>query len=427
MKKLSFIFLIVQLLLIELISQNCITPVDWTITKDTLDNFYKQHDLFFASEYVGYTTGVRGTMRKTKDSGETWDILHDFEGMGTSVLMRTLYFVDEQIGFASGDGENDPSNNIDTDAEFLRTVDGGITWEKNFVDSINRVTDLKFFDAHHGLAVCSANNNTDPIGRTFDSGKTWTFLDIKITRADEGKFILAGSRVLLYGTDKLDFTKNILFEIKEDGTIDYSLTSPPEKSRFYFYDEHIGFARTTERGYKTIDGGFTWTEIDFPKINLWSIVHFADTNNGVVANTIYEEWLPVGLEIYATKNGGETWERYESSDLCAIEGRLSYSAKKGEIHFHAGIFNGILRFDSINQVENKSQKVKIYPNPVGDFINLTHLENSKFNAQIYNLAGQKLYTGEATSRIRTDILPEGYYILKLFSDDKNYSFPFIKQ
>ncbi|MBK9583036.1 MAG: hypothetical protein IPO48_14355 [Saprospiraceae bacterium] len=80
--------------------------------------------------------------------------------------------------------------------------------------------------------------------------------------------------------------------------MDYSLTTPPGHCNFYFYNDNIGYASTYDKGYKTTDGGITWSEIDLPVADPWSLVHFADQNNGIIANTIYE------AETLAGKPGG---------------------------------------------------------------------------------------------------------------------------
>ncbi|MFZ1704856.1 MAG: T9SS type A sorting domain-containing protein [Saprospiraceae bacterium] len=435
MKHILFTLLIMQFGFDEvIISQDCTLPVNWRIEKDTMPGFSKQHDLFFASDKIGYTTGVRGTLRKTIDGGKTWEIIHGLQGMGTRAIMRTLYFVDELVGFASGDGDYDPFNNIDNDAEFLRTYDGGLTWEKNFVDSIERVNDLKFFDDKHGLAICYAKNGTHPILETHDGGKSWAYLDVPVSSVEGSNFIFAGDRVLVYGEDKMNFTNHILFEIKEDGSLHYGLTMPPNKCSYYFYDEFIGFARTADKGYKTEDGGITWTEIEFPETNLWSVFHFADPNNGIVANTIYESdtsgwelwWYPVGLEVFVTEDGGENWVRFESGNACAIEGRLSHFAKNGEIHFHAGNYNGTYKFNFLNSNLKENDKIKIRPNPVTEYLLIDNLSGSTLRAEIFNLSGQKLYESEATSKINVEHLVKGYYILRLWDSAQFSIFNFVK-
>ncbi|MBK8887711.1 MAG: hypothetical protein IPN46_14695 [Saprospiraceae bacterium] len=136
-------------------------------------------------------------------------------------------------------------------------------------------------------------------------------MDNKISRVEGLNFILAGARVLVYGEDKLDFRNKMLAEIKENGTMDYSLTTPPGQCSFYFYNDNIGYASTNDKGYKTKDGGITWTEIDLPATGSWSLVHFADQNNGIITNTIYEAetfgwetwWIPIGLELLSQMMG----------------------------------------------------------------------------------------------------------------------------
>jgi len=427
-------FLFFQYSILHLAAQDCNTPPGWTITKVENPVFDKQRAMFFASETVGYTTGVKGTMRKTVDGGKTWQDLHERGGMGTRANLMTVYFVDEQVGFASGYGEFNIVEGTGNDAEFLRTQDGGLTWEKKIIDSIDHVYDIIFFDALHGLARCVANNGSFPIMQTFDAGDTWSYLESKLYKT-EGDFISAGKRVLVYGRDIDDVLNLVLLEIKQDGTIDFNLSVPAEESSFYFYNEEIGFAKANNIAFKTIDGGVTWTEIEFPETNNWSIVHFADENNGIVANTLYrsessggETWqYPNGLEVFSTTDGGLNWDRYESDVLCAIEGELNHSPQHGTIHYKGNDFYGTFSFNALSKVSEPAAELKIFPNPVHDYLYVDDLGSKLMQAEIYNCAGQKLHSAMANQKINTTNLFPGFYILRLLSDNKWISMPFIKQ
>ncbi len=435
--KLHFLLIWTFLLYIpHLHAQDCNMPPHWSIVKDTMPGFPKQHDLFFASEKVGYTTGVNGTLRKTIDGGLTWEIVHGLSGMGTIAIMSTLFFVDELVGFASGHGAYSGLQNIDEDAAILRTIDGGLTWEKTIIDSIERVNDLHFFNAQHGLALMYANDHSNLIGQTFDGGKTWSYVETEVKEPLGGDFILAGDRVLLYAEDPTSWTDYILFEIQADGTLDFSLTTPPSRASFYFYNESVGYASTSDASFKTTDGGKTWTETNFPDaFSSWSILHFADENNGIIVNTLYEEissgfellWYPTGIEIFATENGGEHWVRFESSELCALVGRLSHYAKKGELHFHGGNNQGTYKYDPRNKEEENYEAISIFPNPVADIIHLKNLPLESFQAAIFNAVGQRLYSGYNETIIPVDALPAGYYVLRLELEKQSLAIPFTKQ
>jgi hypothetical protein len=231
----------------------------------------------------------------------------------------------------------------------------------------------------------------------------------------------------------MNFRNNILFEIKEDGSLKY-LTSPPDKCSFYFYDESIGFARSVDNAYKTQDGGITWTEIEFPSFNVWSVVHFADPNNGIVANTIYGAdtsgwevwWYPVGLEVFVTEDGGNDWTRHELGDACAIENRLSHFSKHGEVHFHGGDYEGTYKFDFSNSLDEENDKIKIRPNPVNDYLLIDNLSGTNLKAEIFNLSGQKLYESEAISKINVEHLVSGVYILRLWDAKQHLISKFVK-
>ena len=223
-------------------------------------------------------------------------------------------------------------------------------------------------------------------------------------------------------------------EIREDGTLNYSLETPPSKSSFFFYDENLGFASSGDVAYKTINGGMTWEPTSFPKINIWSVIHFADENNGIVVNTLYkqessggETWsYAAGLEIFATQDGGENWQSYVSGEGCALEGRLSHSAKNGEVHFHAGNYNGTYQFDFSNSVNEEFDKMKIRPNPVNNYIYLDNDQALNYQAKIFTLAGELILDENVIKVIDTGKLSSGYYILKLSDQAQNLIYPFIK-
>ncbi len=68
-------------------------------------------------------------------------------------------------------------------------------------------------------------------------------------------------------------------------------------------------------------------------------------------------------------------------------------------------------------------EVQIYPNPVGDELNITQLSpNEKVEIFIYDLSGRKVLTPPTTQRLNLSDLKPGKYVLKLNSSRLNKSF-----
>src|SRR4051794_38194297 len=82
---------------------------------------------------------------------------------GVSVRLRGLSAVSESVAWASGSG-----------ATVLRTVDGGITWQKLTVtDDALDFRDIDAIDAQTAYALSIGNGPTSRIYKTTDAGKTW--------------------------------------------------------------------------------------------------------------------------------------------------------------------------------------------------------------------------------------------------------------
>lgn len=72
-------------------------------------------------------------------------------------------------------------------------------------------------------------------------------------------------------------------------------------------------------------------------------------------------------------------------------------------------------------------KVKLYPNPAKDIINLTNVDKQD-TIEIYNLVGQKVITEKNTgsNQINISKLSKGTYILKVLKNGKEESIKFVK-
>lgn len=98
---------------------------------------------------------------------------------------------------------------------------------------------------------------------------------------------------------------------------------------------------------------------------------------------------------------------------CYNDDELSYKAFEGDCLL-------------ANTVEIETEIVRIYPNPVGQYL---FLEGSEEYAtyQIFDLAGRQKLSGNLQFRLQVDSLDDGIYILKLLSENnKSKSIKFLK-
>lgn len=105
-------------------------------------------DVSFRDASTGAATRNDGTIQWTTDGGDTWNTA--VVGLGVPVVMTTVTFRQDGVGFAAGYRADGVSGYI------LISYDGGATWYENFntsgLNHSRRIYDLYFHDAAHGYA-----------------------------------------------------------------------------------------------------------------------------------------------------------------------------------------------------------------------------------------------------------------------------------
>jgi photosystem II stability/assembly factor-like uncharacterized protein len=175
---------------------------------------------------------------------------------GTFAWLHTVFFVNEQKGWAAG-----------SKGALLSTSDGGATWELRKPPTEDALRDIFFQDAETGWLVCERSifkpmekdESVSYLLKTTNGGTSWA--RIEVTRGADVDLKLAGLR----------------FADREHGWV---------------YGE-LGALFFTE------DGGKTWTRQRVPTRHLLLGASFLDAETG---------WLSGGgLTVLKTVDGGATW------------------------------------------------------------------------------------------------------------------------
>jgi photosystem II stability/assembly factor-like uncharacterized protein len=123
-------------------------------------------DLFFYDLNIGYAVGYNETIIKTTNGGLNWLT----QQSGSNYDLYSVDFVDSLIGFAVGGRDS---------SDFLKTIDGGLTWEKKTLSlgSLNTpiLNCVEFLDANIGWVGSEGQilNHSGNISKTTDGGETW--------------------------------------------------------------------------------------------------------------------------------------------------------------------------------------------------------------------------------------------------------------
>ncbi len=249
--------------------------------------------VYFIDESIGWMTGDNGTLRKTTNGGDSWSALTS----GTSVALAGVFFLDVNTGWVVGDG-----------GTILKSTDGGVSWTPQTSGTTKNLWGVQFVDQNNGWAVGTPGGygppppgEYGPILRTTDGGETWTNygdLDYAIVQSlffiDQNTGWVTGNDTLIRSTD---------------GGVTWDDISPDDVDRLYwtphFVDANTGWVVGGEGLImRTTDGGDSWEFQDSGCTTELIDVHFVDADTGWVSGND-------GL-ILATDDGGDTWIKQHS-------------------------------------------------------------------------------------------------------------------
>ena len=214
------------------------------------------NEIYFRNDDNGYLVAGR-KLYITADGGSSWRetvIFRPNEFRGNTPTLLSIRFADKKRGLAVGSLLNGKGNVVDS--LVMRTVDGGLTWQRVIVPSKSELFHLDFNGSSHGWIVGDKGH----ILATVDGGDTW-----HVQRS--------GTANALFNVDFRD--DNDGYAVGENGTI-----------------------------LRTENGGSSWEQVRTAFPGTFMRVDFADDKNG---------WI-VGHRgiILRSSDRGRTWVRSES-------------------------------------------------------------------------------------------------------------------
>ncbi len=210
-----------------------------TWQRETIDTTLVLSSIFFISPNLGWSVGS-GRIYKTTDAGVTW--LVQYNSKKTSSFY-SVQFINDQTGWSVNGYTN----------QVLKTIDGGTNWDTLETGSGIWLRSLFFVNENTGWAVGEDQGNN--IFKTTDGGETWN--------AEYTPIHCDLSSIYFINTDTgwiggYDYNYNgVIFKTTDGGSYWIEQQSPSENelTSIYFVDSNTGWAAGYGGIFKTTDGG----------------------------------------------------------------------------------------------------------------------------------------------------------------------------
>ena len=229
------------------------TSDEWTVQSSGVTT--RLNSVKAVSHTVAWACGNSGVVLRTTDNGSTWQGVGG--GLLSSMTLYSIEAIDANTAIVAAWASSG--------AYLLRTTDGGAMWDTVFTQPGGFINGIKMFDAQNGIAEGDPVGNTWTIVRTTDGGGSWA--RIANEPAQTGAEYGAVNGMAVWGNSNAWFTPG----------------------------------SSTNRIYRTTDGGLTWNASTLPWSEFTAAIAFLSAQVGVAGPGS-------GARIARTTDGGATWE-----------------------------------------------------------------------------------------------------------------------
>lgn len=422
----------------------------WIIKNLDEDSYSYETNISFKRDSLGLMMGTNSVVLKSKDVGETWDIIN----LNIQVNIKDFQFVGDSVVYAIGDHYLGAGSNLKS--KLIKSNDIGDTWDSITSFPGLQLKSLYFINSDTGLVA-----GFDAILRTVDGGNNWdTVWSITKFGYKYGELV-----DIALPTDEIGYSIGVGRTQSGENNFDHFILKSNDKGlswdtirsfnqtlrSLYFISAEVGFIGTeTGNVYRTSNGGLTWIESNIVEDLPILSIQFISEQIGYATGG-REIWITkggaTGFHISKTLDGGDTWETYDTTGIPL----QSIHFINDTIGFVSGLHSLIMKSEGqikglpkdypwhlvqsghIKETGFESGPIHVYPNPTtGEvFIRLNKSTNHPAKVELYGITGQKVFEDQINpgiQNIRIDIANrEGsLFILRIDSEFGSYTSRIIK-
>ncbi len=363
--------------------------------------------LSFVDSLTGWAAGDAGTIIRTTDGGNSWDV----QNSTVQTFIMDIFFIDKNLGWALTLKDVFPFNSV-----LLKTTNGGDDWSaEDFPDSSKLIRTIFFFDSLNGFVGGSY------IGYTSDGGTSWVESDIDSNMVSDFpvyKFNFLNRQFGYACGGRIDVA-GVVWRTTNSG-LNWTAQgiSADEVFDIFIFDSlnAITLSGDPEGLYPiakitTTNSGETWNNEDLPYFGLSFAIDFRTYNEG---------WSASGYKFLLTTNRGETWSEFETPDSVVVYDLQFLDARNG---YAVGDNGVILKLDpTLVEVEDEILLpdefilYQNYPNPFNPSTKLGFRISSASGGGFVSLTVYDVLGNEVATLVN-EYKPAGEYEVELYTSN----------
>lgn len=402
--------------------------------------------------HPNYTAAAREFTRST-NGGISWQTGVIDAANGQDFTALSVFALDANTAWVTM-----TDNGTQRLGRIYKTSNGGLSWEEqkgSFNNLNNAVVAVHFFDENNGFAYGSPGTgdalaDSLRIWRTSNGGNNWGRIpagQLPTPLAEEGIWIYYGNGSYDVAGDSIWFgtRRGRVWRSTDRGNSwqAFSIGADVPVYSVAFSDAKNGLVTSDGRGFRTFDGGATWSEITMPNSFVYYQIENVPGTPGAYV-LIYEgsDMFYTDFRMAYTLNDGDDWQSLPPKDIECVQflsatqgfgGGRVFSATTGGIYRWTGNLNALT---SLKETSFAQNSIRAYPNPFSDFT-LVEFELDRVTPVDYSitdLTGQliekgnieKLTVGKNQLRISPKA-PAGVYLLTLKQQQRIQTLKLIKR